>query len=142
MTAYQTAAAIAVTVLVGACAGRDAAPVSAFQPYDRDLSCSQIQGEMASNEEKARRLIEEDENAGDSNIAIGVVGALLFWPALFALDTGDAEMVEMEALRERNRWLMQVSSDKDCNIPPPATPAVDAEPDQPEPRREIEEAHR
>ena len=137
----KTTAAIAVTILVGACAGRDARPVSAYQPYDRDLSCGQIQAEMASNEEKARQLIGEDESASEANIAIGVVGAILFWPALFALDTGDAEMVEMEALRERNRWLMQVASDKECNISPPPMP-VEAEPDEPEARREIEEAHR
>ena len=109
-------AILSIALLVTACAGRDANPVQIHQSYDKDLSCEQLEAEILSNEQKALALIEDDENAHDANIAIGVVGGLLFWPALFALDTGDAELTEMRALRDRNERLLVVAEGKGCDI--------------------------
>jgi hypothetical protein len=81
--------------------------------YDNNLSCEQIQAEIASNEAKARQLIDEDNSNRNANIAIGTVGVLLFWPALFALDLSDAERVEANALHERNTHL--ASMYRDCS---------------------------
>lgn len=47
-------------------------------------------------------------------MAVGVIGALLFWPALFALDLSDAEKVEMEALRKRHNALVDLCQQKKC----------------------------
>jgi hypothetical protein len=104
---------VACLVLLTACAGRDAKPVAMMSPYDRDLSCDQIQAEIQNNETKARQLAEEDNSAHNSNVAIGVVGALLFWPALFALDVSDAERVEIQALHDRNMHLATLQ--RDCS---------------------------
>jgi hypothetical protein len=93
--------------------GRSAAPVPMMAAYDNDLSCEQIQAEIGSNESKARQLIDEDNSHRNSNIAIGTVGVLLFWPALFALDLSDAERVEAEALHERNTHLASLY--RDCS---------------------------
>jgi hypothetical protein len=81
--------------------------------YDNNLSCEQIQAEISSNEAKARQLIDEDNSNRNANIAIGTVGVLLFWPALFALDLSDAERVEANALHERNTHL--ASMYRDCS---------------------------
>jgi hypothetical protein len=106
------------TILLGlfflsACAGRDAAPVPVMTAYDNDLSCEQIQAEIQSNEAKARQLTDEDNSNRNANIAIGTVGMLLFWPALFALDMSDAERVEIQALHDRNMHLASLS--RDCS---------------------------
>ncbi|WP_205249368.1 hypothetical protein, partial [Escherichia coli] len=58
--------------------------------------------EQLQNTTKITQLEEENSNATAANIAIGAVGLLLFWPALFALNTSDAPDVEIRALKERN----------------------------------------
>jgi len=109
---------LSVCLLVGialaGCAGRKAVPVAVMQPYDNQLSCQQLQAEIASNETQALQLSGQNESAHSNNIAIGVVGAILFWPALFALDTGDAEKVEMQALHDRNQHLSEVYTQEGC----------------------------
>jgi hypothetical protein len=98
-------------VLLTACAGRDAKPIPVMNAYDRDLSCEQIQAEIQNNETKASQLADERNSSRNANIAIGTVGALLFWPALFALDLSDAERVEIDALHQRNMHLASLSRD-------------------------------
>jgi hypothetical protein len=115
---YVTAlvAVVSVAFVMSGCAGRNANPVQTFHTYDKDLSCAQIEAEIIGNEEKALHLLKEDEAAHDANVALGVVGGLLFWPALFALDTGDAEMIEMRALKERNNRLINLADTKECGL--------------------------
>jgi hypothetical protein len=101
--------------LVTACAGREAAPVASYNAFDSELSCPQIDAEIAANTAKVSHLQKEKENAQAANIAIGAVGMLLFWPALFALDIGDAEDIETRALSDRNNSLAYLKSK--CNQP-------------------------
>ncbi|WP_119299805.1 hypothetical protein [Dongia deserti] len=54
-----------------------------------------------------------DNSDRNANIAIGAVGVLLFWPALFALDLSDAERVEIDALHRRNMHLASLA--RDCS---------------------------
>ncbi|UEM24386.1 hypothetical protein JL100_032705 (plasmid) [Skermanella mucosa] len=115
---------ITFSFLTTACAGRDAAPVSAYNAYDAQLSCSQIDAETAANSAKVVQLQQEKDNARTANIAIGAVGLLLFWPALFALDTSDAQDVEMRALNDRNNSLAYLKTTSKCT----ATQTVNAVP--------------
>jgi hypothetical protein len=110
----KVSACLLVGVALAGCAGRKAVPVAVMQPYDNQLSCQQLQAEIASNETQALQLSGQNESAHSNNIAIGVVGAILFWPALFAIDTGDAEKVEMQALHDRNQHLSQVYTQQGC----------------------------
>lgn len=105
--------AAAILVMAG-CAGRDATPVASYQSQDRDLACSQLAAEIAGNETKVAQLQREHDKAHDSNVAVGVVGAIVFWPALFALDTGKAQETEIAALRERNNNLARLQMEKRC----------------------------
>ena len=100
-------------VLLCGCAGRTAQPVAMINAYDGNLSCEQVQAEISGNEQKARQLIAEDNSNRNANIAIGAVGVLLFWPALFALDLSDAERIEAQALHERNTHLASLY--RDCS---------------------------
>src|SRR5262245_32114368 len=95
------AVAICIGMLLAGCAGRRAQPVAVMQSYDEKLSCDQLKAEIQTNETKALQLTGENESAHSNNVALGVVGAILFWPALFAIDTGDAEKVEIQALHDR-----------------------------------------
>ena len=99
---------------LSACAGRTAHPVSIAQSYDSDLSCAQIQAEIMANEQKAQQLYGQNASAHTANVAIGVVGALVFWPALFAIDAGNAETTEMAALRARDEHLANLADNHGC----------------------------
>jgi hypothetical protein len=116
-TLNRTFVGVLALAMLGGCAGRDAAPVTVAQTGDQSLSCQQIAAEQQNNATRINALIEEDENAHNSNIAIGVVGALLFWPALFAIDATDAQEVEIQALKDRTNHLNNLALQKHCNDP-------------------------
>lgn len=97
--------ALAAALLLAGCAGRTGHPVAISNGYDAALSCQQMQAEIQANQTKATQVAEEKNSAENGNIAVGAVGALLFWPALFALDLSDAEQREMDALEARNSYL-------------------------------------
>jgi hypothetical protein len=74
-----------------------------------------------------------ERRAKGGNVAIGVVGALLFWPALFALNTTDTEQVEINALQNRNSYLTSLMAQRQCGgansmeaASPPADSAINA----------------
>ncbi len=113
---------VALCTALSACAGRTGHPVATTESYDGSLSCEQLKAEIAGNETKAQKLYAENSSAHDSNIAIGVVGAVLFWPALFAIDTGTAEKDEMHALHDRNAHLQSLVDSK-CTTPAPTSAA-------------------
>jgi hypothetical protein len=118
----RLAAFAGVAVMLAACAGRTANPVTTVQAYDATLSCPQISAEIAGNDDKAKQLMAEKHSAHNRNVAIGVVGGLLFWPALFALDLSDAEKVEMEALRTRDGYLANMMAQRGCGDPAAVPP--------------------
>jgi hypothetical protein len=106
---------VAALALAG-CGGRTAQPIASVLTQDQQLNCEQIQSEIAGNEGRIASLAHEERRAHNANIAIGVVGAVLFWPALFALDTTNTEQVEMNALRQRNSMLLMMSGQRSCGV--------------------------
>lgn len=124
--AIATIAALAAAAFLAGCGGRDAHPVATVQPTDSMLSCELMYAEIAANNERARSLAREKSDAEGENVALGVAGAVLFWPALFFMDLSNAEQVEMDALRARNQYLGTRMVAEDCGETPPLT-ATDAE---------------
>lgn len=111
-------AVVALAILASACAGRDPRPVAAVRPTDKDLTCNLMLAEYYSNFKKGVRLAGATSQTTGKNVAIGVIGVLLFWPALFAMDLKGADRAELEALRGRNDHLRQLMLAKRCrNIP-------------------------
>lgn len=120
-------AAILLAALAAGCGGRAANPVSTVSATDRDMTCTELQNSIAGNEGRIAGLYAEEQRARSNNVAIGVVGGLLFWPALFALDTRNTEQVEINALRSRNTYLTSLSSQRRCE----SGGARDADDDEP-----------
>lgn len=113
---YKMIFVLAFGLIVSGCGGRDARPVDVFRPGDESLSCKTIDNEIAYNNRQIKATVSELESSKGQNVAVGVVGAILFWPALFALDVSDAEKVEIQALEERNRHLYTMASERECNL--------------------------
>ena len=56
------------------------------------------------------------DSTSGTNVALGVVGVILFWPALFFMDLSKADQVELEALRKRYNALGRIAADKKCGF--------------------------
>ncbi|MGO1120194.1 hypothetical protein ACTL6U_15925 [Rhodovibrionaceae bacterium A322] len=97
------------------CAGRDAAPVDTMTSYDKQMTCDDIVFEVNKNNDKLVDTVRELEEAKGQNVAVGLVGAVLFWPALFALDLSDAEKIEIQALKDRNENLLRMGNARKCS---------------------------
>jgi len=110
-----------VPMALAGCAGRDAAPVSAYSPRDNNLSCEQIDGEIAASNERMVSLAVESKEKEQQNIAAGAAGAIIFLPALFFMDFKGAADTDLAAQVERNRVLDQLAAEKDCDAEEPLT---------------------
>jgi hypothetical protein len=110
--------------LVG-CAGRPPNPTNVVGYTDDKMSCPQLAVSITEQERRAQASYLADKSQEEKNTAIGVAGALLFWPALFAMETGDHNLIEAQAYERRAEHLRRVMISKDCNdipAPLPRTP--------------------
>jgi hypothetical protein len=107
-------ALLGAALLLPACAGRDAVLEPAVEASDSRLSCRQIDAEMVEVEGKVNALAAERSGKTGWNVGVGAVTALLFWPALFLADLGEAERAEMDAHRRRLAHLDGLKSGRGC----------------------------
>lgn len=110
-----------------------------FSPLDADKNCLQIQTEMEKIKtelDKKREAVTQKRNA---NIALGVVGSIIFLPALFLMDYSDQELIEVMDWQRRYQVLTYFYSDKQC-LPPlqPTQPEVETN-SAPDPEPQITE---
>ena len=94
--------------------GKTANPVSAYQSHDEDLSCKSILSSMREIDEDVRKLLPKSNKTG-KNVALGVTGAVVFWPALLFMDFSNAEKVEIEAYKRRYERLAKLYDEKHCS---------------------------
>ena len=108
---------LALAFTLTGCGGRDANPVAVTHHTDSTLDCAAVTREFEANERQIVKLIEERNSDTTKNIIAGTVGATVFFPALFFMDLGNEEKVEINALRNRNKVLREVASSKGCARP-------------------------
>lgn len=108
------AAALSLAVLLGACAGRQPAPVQVNQAGDADKSCHDLLHELNYNQYRMARLVKESNHVKAGNADIAAADAFFFPGVLVAYDKGKAQNVELRSLQERNKKLSQLAIDKDC----------------------------
>ena len=108
------ATAVSLAALLGACAGREAAPVQVNQAGDVDKSCHELMAELNHNDYRMARLVRESEHVKAGNADIAVADAFFFPPVMVAYDEGRAQNLELRSFQERNKKLSQLAVDKDC----------------------------
>lgn len=107
---------IAIGMVVSGCAGREPNPVALYQYGDEKKPCPHLKAEISELQSDIQRKIKKCDNTQGKNVALGVTGAILFWPALFFMDLSDADQVELEALRKRHNALVRLCIDKKCGF--------------------------
>jgi hypothetical protein len=83
-----------------------------YQNYD----CAQIAAENQRIAGRVSQLGGRLDEAASNDKAIGVVGALLFWPALFALGGTKNQEAEYARMKGEHDALQQVSIEKKCGM--------------------------
>jgi hypothetical protein len=115
MFVRKIVSAVALAALLGACAGRDPAPP---QPVamgtDQNLNCPALFAEMTANNTRIAALQSEESSKRGQNVAAGVVGAVLFWPALFFMDFKDAAGKDRQNVEARQQYLQTIYAQKTC----------------------------
>lgn len=108
---------VASSVLVAACASQsDKIQPSYVSPLQYgNYSCSQIKGELGRVGRKMNEVAGvQDKTASDDSVAMGV-GLVLFWPALFFIDSSD-QHIELARLKGEFDALEQVAIQKNCKV--------------------------
>ena len=121
-TLRKSLMAVVLVAQLGACAGRDPQMTATVQPQDMASDCPAITAQIVANNNRLADLKKEHSSTTGGNIALAVVGGLLFWPALFAMDLKDAAGKEITSINQRQGYLAQLAQQRGC----PAVPVDQA----------------
>ena len=97
-------------LLTGCANTRDPQTVSALQPNDIEIDCTQILTEYNSNTESADAKIKKNDADDVQDVVIG----LFVWPGL--ADFKNADGIEGNALLDRNIKLKNIAIEKKCDF--------------------------
>jgi hypothetical protein len=105
----------AVSVLSGcATAGKDIVGTYVSPNQFSNLDCEQVRQEMTRLSGRVNQLSGRLDEAATNDKTIGVVGAILFWPALFALGGTKPQEAELGRLKGEYDALQSVNTQKKC----------------------------
>ena len=91
-----------------------------YQAYD----CQQIAGETARIQSRVLQLGGRLDEAASNDKLIAGAGAILFWPALFALGGTKGQEAEYATLKGQSDAVSHAAIEKKCaNTPPPVVAA-------------------
>ena len=105
-------------------ASKDISPVYVSPVQYQSFDCSQIAAENQRLNGRVTQLGGRLDEAAANDKAIGVVGAVLFWPALFALGGTKGQEAEYARLRGEHDALQQTSIHKKCAQTDGAIPTI------------------
>ncbi|MGB0631906.1 MAG: hypothetical protein ACPGRZ_14555 [Alphaproteobacteria bacterium] len=115
MTLGKFAAPLAAAALLSACADQshqiEAAYVSPLEYEDK--SCAKLELEYARVGSRSREINSKQDNITENDSAATAVGAILFWPALFFIESDDHKE-EVARLKGQIRAIEDVGVNKEC----------------------------
>lgn len=115
---YATALLVSAGIVLSGCstASKDIAPSYISPMQYSAYDCEQISAENQRLAGRVSQLGGRLDEAAANDKAIGVAGAILFWPALFALGGTKGQEAEYARLRGENDALQQAAIQKKCNM--------------------------
>ena len=105
---------LAVSILLGACAGREANPVAMYIPGDENRSCKGLLQEMSQIQQQMDVLRPKTNKFG-TNAAWATAGVFFIFPFFF-MDMKDAEKIEYDAFARRYNRLLIYATEKNCDL--------------------------
>lgn len=99
------------------CAGAFKGPaltIPESSPLDQSKTCAEVESELRKIKEDVDLRTKAVETKQGSNIALGVIGLFIFWPALFAMDLSETEQNELRDWQKRHKYLQDLYLSKNC----------------------------
>lgn len=110
-------------ILLAGCAGRTASPVQIQRVNDQSLTPEAIQIEIDEIDQEITAKQKKQSEILGTNIILGITGFFVIVPWFF-MNLKDAEGTEIEALKQREKWLLTLMQNKTSG----ATPAAQTQP--------------
>jgi hypothetical protein len=105
-------------------ASKDIVPTYASPLTYNNYDCEQLQAENLRLTARVTQLGGRLDEAASNDKSIGVVGAVLFWPALFALGGTKGQEAEYARIKGEHDALQSASIQKKCGAFTPVKQAV------------------
>lgn len=105
-------------------ASKDITPTYASPLQYQNYDCDQLQAENLRLAVRVSQLGGRLDEAASNDKAIGVVGAVLFWPALFALGGTKGQEAEYARIKGEHDALQSAAIQKKCGALMPVKQAV------------------
>lgn len=105
---------VALSALLGGCAGRAANPVMVDQVGDNRKSCDSLEAEMKTIQADVQKLLPETDKA-KKNVGLALAGAFIVVPFFF-MDFTESEKIEVDACRLRYNRLQAIAKEKKCQF--------------------------
>ena len=107
---------LAMVVALSGCAtaSKDVASIYVSPLQYQSFDCDQLAAENQRLQSRVNQLAGRLDEAASNDKAIGVVGAILFWPALFALGGTKPQEAEYSRLRGEADAIQQSAIIKKC----------------------------
>jgi len=111
-------AMLTVTSILAGCADHpDKIPAQYISPMQYDsYNCKQLSAEMQRVSSRVGELGGQQEKAADNSAVTMGIGLVLFWPALFFLDSHSAQAAEYGRLKGEFNALEQAGIQKNCGL--------------------------
>lgn len=115
---FTTVLLTSTAIVLGGCstAAKDIAPTYVSPMQYQSYDCQQIEAENTRLVNRVSQLGGRLDEASSNDKAIGVVGAVFFWPALFALGGTKGQEAEYARLRGEHDALQQAAIQKKCGF--------------------------
>ena len=109
--------ALVFAVALGGCstASKDVTTVYVSPLQYQSFDCDQLAAENQRLQSRANQLAGRLDEAASNDKSIGVVGAILFWPALFALGGTKPQEAEFGRLKGESDAIQQSAIIKKCS---------------------------
>jgi hypothetical protein len=119
---------VAALVLATGCstASKDIATAYVSPTPYQALGCDQLAVESARIQTRSQQLVSRLDKAAENDKAIMVVGAVLFWPALFALGGTKEQEAEFARLKGENDAVQAAVNVKGCSLAKPGQQTASA----------------
>jgi len=91
-------------------------PVESFCYGDDRKSCEALQAEITDIEKQVETKRDQHNQIIAANIFITIIGLVIFFPLLFAIDTRSEPLIEIEAFIKRRETLGIIAKDSKCEF--------------------------
>ena len=115
-TTRRLCCAVICCALLWGCAAKTVTPVSMVQPGDDQLTCAELDKQIADNLKAAEDFMRKDKQTENANVAKNVGGVIpgLGLLLIASTDLSNEEQIKGRAILDRNERLTYLSKQKGC----------------------------